>query len=91
MNVFDFFHPKPYRIVLWSLKTGDWRSRSSRNKLKSTLLNRITDGSVILLHDSGDTLGADRDAPHFMLRALEETLPQLQRRNLQFVRIDEMA
>lgn len=91
MNVFDFFHPKPYRIVLWSLMTGDWRSGSCRKKLKSTLLNRIADGSVILLHDSGETPGADRDAPYFMLRALEETLPQLQGRDLQFVRIDEMA
>lgn len=91
MNAFDFFHPKLYRIVLWSLMVGDWRSRSCHKKLKSTLLNGITDGSVILLHDSGDTLGADRDAPQFMLRALEETLHQLQGRDWQYVRIDEMA
>ncbi|MFB5760909.1 polysaccharide deacetylase family protein [Paenibacillus medicaginis] len=91
MNAFDFFHPKSYRIVLWSLKAGDWRSRSCHKKLKATLLNGITDGSVILLHDSGDSPGADRHAPYFMLRALEEVLHQLQGRNLQFVRLDEMA
>ncbi|MGG1941661.1 polysaccharide deacetylase family protein [Paenibacillus polymyxa] len=91
MNAFDFFHSKSYRIVLWSLKAGDWRSRSCHKKLKATLLNGITDGSVILLHDSGDSPGADRHAPYFMLRALEEVLHQLKGRNLQFVRLDEMA
>ncbi|MBM6994723.1 polysaccharide deacetylase family protein [Paenibacillus sp. DXFW5] len=90
MNLFDFFHPS-YRIVLWSLKAWDWRSKSCRKQLRATLLNGITDGSVILLHDSGDTPGADRHAPYFMLRALKEVLHQLQGRNLQFVRLDEMA
>lgn len=91
MNGFDFFHSKAYRTVLWSLKVGDWRNKNCRKKMKKVLLTKITDGSVILLHDSGDTLGADRHAPFFMLRALKEVLHQLQGRNLQFVRLDEMA
>lgn len=91
MNAFDFFHLKSYRIVLWSLEAGDWRSRSCRKNLKATLLSRITDGSVILLHDSGDTPGADRNAPYYMLQALEEALQHLQGHHLQFVRLDEMA
>jgi peptidoglycan/xylan/chitin deacetylase (PgdA/CDA1 family) len=59
--------------------------------MQAILLGGITDGSVVLLHDSGETVGADRHAPYFMLQALEEVLNQLQTRNLQFVRLDEMS
>ncbi|WJH35221.1 hypothetical protein N6H14_03870 [Paenibacillus sp. CC-CFT747] len=69
----------------------DWRSSIGRRKLKNHLLNRVTDGSVILLHDSGETFGADRDAPSYMLSALTETLGTFEERSLQCVRIDEMT
>ncbi|MGM1048801.1 MAG: polysaccharide deacetylase family protein [Bacillota bacterium] len=91
INIFDFFRRKQYRIALWSVMGGDWRSRFCQTRLQSTLLGGITDGSVVLLHDSGDTVGADQHAPYFMLKALEEVLNQLQTRNLQFVRLDEMS
>jgi peptidoglycan/xylan/chitin deacetylase (PgdA/CDA1 family) len=91
INVFDFFRHKQYRIVLWSLKAGDWSSRVCQTRMQSTLLGRITDGSVVLLHDSGETMGADPHAPYYMLQALKEVLSELQTRNLQFVRLDEMA
>lgn len=91
INLYDFLRLKQYRIVLWSLIPGDWSSRVCQTRLQSTLLGRITDGSIIALHDSGETVGADRQAPHFMLLALEQALEQLKTRNLEFVRLDEMA
>ncbi|MEK4351899.1 polysaccharide deacetylase family protein [Paenibacillus sp. FSL R5-0475] len=91
INLFDFFRYKQYRIVLWSLKAGDWNTRVCQTRMQATLLSGITDGSVVLLHDSGETVGADRHAPYFMLQSLEEVLNQLQTRNLQFVRLDEMS
>lgn len=91
INLFDFFRHKQYRIVLWSLKAGDWNIRACQTRMQAILLGGITDGSVVLLHDSGETAGADRHAPYFMLQALEEVLNQLQARNLQFVRLDEMS
>ncbi|MNJ53979.1 Peptidoglycan-N-acetylmuramic acid deacetylase PdaC [compost metagenome] len=91
INLFDFFRYKQYRIALWSIMGGDWSRRVSRTRLKSTLLSRITDGSVVLLHDSGETAGAHPEAPYIMLQALEEVLSQLQTKNMEFVRLDEMA
>ncbi|MCE3201730.1 polysaccharide deacetylase family protein [Paenibacillus sonchi] len=91
INMFDFFRLKQYRIVLWSLMAHDWSRKKCQTSLRSTLLNRIRDGSIIVLHDSGDTLGADGNAPHYMLQALEEVLNQLKTRNLKCVRVDEMA
>lgn len=91
INVFDFLRLRQYRIVLWSIMGHDWSRERCQTSLRSTLLDRMKDGSIILLHDSGDTLGADGNAPHYMLQALEEVLLQLKTRNLRCVRLDEMA
>ncbi|WP_207910915.1 polysaccharide deacetylase family protein [Paenibacillus albiflavus] len=91
INLFDFLRYKEYRIALWSLMGGDWSSRYCQTQLKSKLLDGITDGSVVLLHDSGETMGADRHAPYYMLQALDEVLCQLQPKNLHFIRLDQMS
>lgn len=90
INVFDFLLKRRYRIVLWSLMGRDWNRDIGKSKLRGKLLERMQDGSVILLHDSGDTFGADADAPFFMLQALEDVLAEAAKRGLSCVRIDEM-
>ncbi|NEW08937.1 polysaccharide deacetylase family protein [Paenibacillus sp. SYP-B3998] len=90
-NVFDLLLRRDYTFVLWSLMAKDWRSRVGQKNLKSVLLHQITDGSVVLLHDCGETLGADKDAPLYMLRALEDVLHDLHSRDIRCVRIDEMT
>jgi peptidoglycan/xylan/chitin deacetylase (PgdA/CDA1 family) len=83
INIFDFFLMEKYQIVLWSLMGHDWSSRIGRKKLKQRLVTEVSDGSVILLHDSGETFGADRDAPYFMLLALEEVLEDYKRKQFE--------
>jgi peptidoglycan-N-acetylglucosamine deacetylase len=90
-NVCDLLLRKQYTFVLWSLMAGDWRSRVGRTQLKSTLLSRIEEGSVVLLHDCGETWGADRDAPGYMLLALEDVLQELDTRGISSIRIDELS
>jgi peptidoglycan-N-acetylglucosamine deacetylase len=90
-NVCDLLLRKRYTFVLWSLMAKDWCSRVGKTYLKSVLLRDITDGSIVLLHDCGETWGADRDAPVYMLRSLEDVLPELRRREVRCVRIDEMV
>jgi peptidoglycan/xylan/chitin deacetylase (PgdA/CDA1 family) len=91
INLFDFLLLRQYKIVLWSTMGRDWSSRIGKKKLKSILMNKTKDGSIVLLHDSGDTFGADQDAPSYMLPALEEAVIELRKRELQFVRVDEMG
>jgi peptidoglycan/xylan/chitin deacetylase (PgdA/CDA1 family) len=89
LSIFDFLVLRSYAIVLWTVIAGDWKREVSKKKLKQRLLRRISDGSIIVLHDSGQTLGADEDAPRFMMTALDEVLHEM-RSSYQFVRIDEM-
>ena len=90
INIFDFLLKKEYQIVLWSLMAKDWSSRFGRTGLKQRLVTEPYDGSVILLHDSGETFGADRDAPAFMLSALGEALTFYKEKGLAFMRIDQL-
>lgn len=90
INLFDFWLRKQYQIVLWSLMVRDWRSQGGYEWIKRRLLHGITDGSVVLLHDSGETFGANRDAPKYMLMALDDVLTEVTRRGFKCVRIDEM-
>ncbi|SDC05932.1 Peptidoglycan/xylan/chitin deacetylase, PgdA/CDA1 family [Paenibacillus sp. UNCCL117] len=91
INLFDYLLRSKYTIVLWSVMVQDWRSKVGTKRMKSVLLNRIRDGSIVLLHDSGDTLGADQDAPGFMLEALEEVIGELGRQGYRYLRVDELA
>lgn len=90
MNVFDFLLLRKYRIVLWSVMPCDWRSSVGADRLARRVLTRIRDGSVVLLHDSGETYGADRDAPAYMIEALEQVIAEAREKGFQFARVDEM-
>ncbi|MFF2909073.1 polysaccharide deacetylase family protein [Paenibacillus sp. NPDC057934] len=90
VNLFDFSKRRRVQIVLWSAMFGDWREKQGAEKLTEKMLSRLNPGEVMLLHDSGATLGADPDAPGLMLIALERTLEEAQRRGLRSIRIDQM-
>jgi hypothetical protein len=58
--------------------------------MKSRLLSNLQAGEVIVLHDSGETLGADFDAPKYMLTVLDEFIEEAVDLGYQFMRVDEM-
>lgn len=90
VNLFDISKRRQVEIVLWSAMFGDWREKLGAERLTDKMLARLNPGEVMLLHDSGTTLGADPDAPQNMLVALERTLEEAQKRGLRSIRIDEM-
>jgi peptidoglycan/xylan/chitin deacetylase (PgdA/CDA1 family) len=90
LNIFDLFLKGHYKIVLWSLMVGDWRSSGGSQKVKNRLLANIKKGDIILLHDSGDTFGADSNAPLNTIKALKEVLNDLVIQGYSCVRIDEL-
>ncbi|MGZ4162246.1 MAG: polysaccharide deacetylase family protein [Neobacillus sp.] len=91
LNLFDFFVIKPYNIILWSVMAEDWKSKGGSEKVRKRLLNKIKNGDVILLHDSGDTLGADKDAPMNTINALHDVIKEMTAKSYTCVRIDEMS
>ncbi|WP_449599297.1 polysaccharide deacetylase family protein [Paenibacillus sp. Marseille-Q9583] len=91
LNLGDLvFLRHPYRVVLWSVMVGDWKASVSAAQIKHDLLKKIKPGSIIVLHDNGDTPGADREAPLNMITGLEEVLKEIPRRGLKSQRVDEL-
>lgn len=92
MNLFDFRLLRKFRIILWSVMVNDWRSKSPDDveRMRDQLLTQCRGGSIVLLHDSGETFGAIPEAPRYMLRALDETLAVLKPQGMRFARIDEL-
>ncbi|MCD1259688.1 polysaccharide deacetylase family protein [Paenibacillus athensensis] len=88
INIFDLFLLRRVRMVLWSLMVRDWSSNGGKERIRSELLTKMKSGDVIVLHDSGQTLGADENAPCYMLEALAEVLDECLRRGFHFLRID---
>ncbi|QYK69234.1 MULTISPECIES: polysaccharide deacetylase family protein [Paenibacillus] len=89
INLFDFFLMKQFRMILWSVIVGDWKSSGGKQKIKQRLLSKLKGGAVIVLHDSGQTFGADRDAPAYMLEALNEFIIEALYTGYCFQRVDE--
>lgn len=90
VNLFDFARVKEFNIVLWSGIFGDWQRKLGPEKLKAKMLKKMKPGAVFLLHDSGNTLGADSDAPANMLIALKEILEIGTAKDYKFVTIDQL-
>ncbi|ANE47222.1 xylanase deacetylase [Paenibacillus swuensis] len=89
VNLFDF-SAKRLQIILWSSMFGDWRKSVGVEKLTKRMMKRMRGGEVFLLHDCGQTFGADEEAPGTMLIALERFLKSAAESGFDCVRVDEM-
>ncbi|WP_042461970.1 polysaccharide deacetylase family protein [Neobacillus dielmonensis] len=89
LNLFDFVKKSRYQIILWSIMAEDWRTSGGSEKIKNRLAN-IKGGDVILLHDCGDTPGAELDAPRNTINALKDVLKAVKIKGYTCVRVDEL-
>ncbi|MEG1639026.1 MAG: polysaccharide deacetylase family protein [Erysipelotrichaceae bacterium] len=69
----------PLPMTLWSIDTLDWKTRDTQ-AIVSSVMSRVHDGSIILLHDIYGTSAS----------AIDILLPKLQEQGYQFVTIDEL-
>lgn len=88
VTVVDWFFYKRYRIVLWSLMVGDWTGKKKQKSVGQKLIKGVENGSIIVLHDSGETFGAADDAPMYMMEALQFFLKETQSKGYTCVRMD---
>lgn len=90
VNVFDYANLDRLQIVLWTSMFGDWRRKVGAERLYRRMRKKLRPGQVFLLHDRGDTFGADPEAPAQMLAALERILQDGVRLGYRFVNMREM-
>lgn len=70
-----------YRIIMWSVLTGDYDHRLTKDQVLNNALKYTRDGSIIVFHDS-------IKASERMLYALPKVLEHFKNNNYQFKAID---
>lgn len=90
VNVFDFAHLRQMNIVLWTKMFGDWKKKVGADNLYRKMRENLYPGQVFLLHDRGDTFGADEEAPAHTIAAVERILEDSRELGLKFVTVDEL-
>ena len=73
------------QVILWSVEAYDWRKHQTKEKIAKILLERVEDGSIIVLHDSGGAKGA----PEHTIGSLELWIPELLKKGYHFVTISQ--
>ena len=71
-----------YPFMLWNIDTEDWKTKD-KEKIKKEITDNITEGAIILMHDTKAVHQVD-------LEALEELLPELTK-EYKFVTISELV
>ena len=71
-----------YSMVLWSIDTRDWEGKSAL-EIEKEIMNNISDGSIILMHDyvSGNSYTSE---------ALRNVIPKLKELGYCFVTVSEL-
>lgn len=83
-NLFSLFICRDYRCIMWTHILGDWKIANCERTLLAGLRQSKTPGSILLLHDCGETAGADFAAPRYMLEKLEIFLEECNEEEIEF-------
>ena len=68
-------------IILWSIDTLDWQYKDAK-KIKETIINNVSDGDIILLHDlyktsiEGTLLAMDELKDEYDFVSIDELIKQ---------------
>ncbi|MCT4582747.1 MAG: polysaccharide deacetylase family protein [Flavobacteriales bacterium] len=76
------FLKKNYRVVLWDVIPEDYLKSMTVQKLVSNIVNHVSAGSIVVLHDS-------EKCASVMLEALPEVLKQLSEKGFEFKAIED--
>ncbi|WAH38798.1 polysaccharide deacetylase family protein [Alicyclobacillus dauci] len=76
------------RLCTWSVMVGDWR-RTEPTELVRRIEKKLGDGSIIVLHDSNDTFGAEDGAADRVILAIPAIVDLVRRKGYHFIRISE--
>ena len=83
-NIVELSKKHNYKIVLWStLDAKDWSTTSS-NKIASVILDKVTNGDILVLHDYGTI------HPNPTVQALRIFIPEMKQRGYKFVTVSEL-
>lgn len=86
-NLFTQYYAEKHHLqtILWSLNAQDWSRKTTSEEIIEKIVDRVTAGDIIVLHDSNGAQGA----PARTLKAVDVIIPQLQSSGFEFVTINQ--
>ncbi|SIS65377.1 polysaccharide deacetylase family protein [Alicyclobacillus vulcanalis] len=75
-------------MLLWSVMVGDWR-KTPPDELVRRIVAKLDAQSVLVLHDSDWSPGAERGAPESVIAAMPAVIEEIRRRGYTFVLASE--
>lgn len=72
-----------YKAVLWSFMTWDWAKGSTPEVILKRVKRKMSDGSILVFHDSDTEPWAAAGSTRNMLKALPDILEEIKRRGYQ--------
>ena len=85
-----YFRLRRLPVVLWTYMSWDWTEKATVETVNRRVLNKLHDGTIIILHDSS-SFGAAGSGPQLVIRALPELLQGIAIRNLRVVPLLELG
>lgn len=86
-RVLDVIEQMGYQTVVGDVYPRD-PHLPGKNRIVERVLNRVMNGSIIILHDGGNSSHVDRSQT---ISAVSELIPQLHERGFEFVRLSELS
>lgn len=90
LNLFSVWCAKPYHTIIWSDIFGDWSLKKTKKALEAEMKSKLKRGAIYVLHDNGETKGADERAPEQTIGALREFIPYAKQRQMNSKTLSEL-
>lgn len=85
----EYLREEGYTIVLWDVTSKDWSEISAR-EIANNVLNHVSNGSILLFHDSGNIVTPQGGNRINTVKALSIIIEELQDRGYKFVGLQEL-
>lgn len=76
-------------FILWSFVSWDWTKGITSEKLINKVKKKVSDGSILIFHDSDTAPGASSGSPEKMISALPEIINILKNRDYKIISLRE--
>ncbi|MCG7313696.1 polysaccharide deacetylase family protein [Priestia flexa] len=90
LNLFSIWCARPCRTIIWSNIFGDWSLKKTKRALEAEMKSKLKRGAVYVLHDNGETKGADEKAPEHTIGALREFIPYAKQHKMNSKTLSEL-
>ena len=93
-GLFNLFSPiycrkRGVKFVLWTYMSWDWTKKATPESIIKRTLRRLTDGAILVFHDSDTTPGAAAGSPDKMVAALSVIIEALKSKGMSAVPLKE--